>query len=312
MNKVIVFSRFKSLLLLLFVISSCGVNFVESFGMNSLGMDSPYMDPPNSGNELSSLHNDGDISAGQGSLLNSIKSKGIYNGCYIVPSNCLKSDAVVYEGILMKATNFIYKSLYFLGVVRCIEFERCYDVGKRSNTKTTLSNFFAQDNVVANSIQGLLQCFCFRFLPMKTWYSFLNNYLCFCIANVPYANYYIGADIGVLFDFGMTLNFLPEKGRVEFFLWRFMFLRELLELNLHKILTIALISTETNCNSVLTKGTYKGLNNKEYNNDITTKFISLQFLALNIKIFEYCYLSISLLDMFDLISNLFSDGKENK
>jgi len=32
MNKVIVFSRFKSLLLLLFVISSCGVNFVDSFG----------------------------------------------------------------------------------------------------------------------------------------------------------------------------------------------------------------------------------------------------------------------------------------
>jgi len=311
MNKVIVFSRFKSLLLLLLVISSFGVNFVDSFGSSE--MTSPYMVPPNSGNEFSSLHNDGDISAGQDSLLNSIKSKGIYNGCYIVPSNCLKSDAVVYEeGILMKATNFIYKSLYFLGVVRCIEFQRCYDVGKRSNTKTTLSNFFAQDKVVANSIQGLLQCFCFRFLPMKTWGSFLNNYLCFCIADVPYANYYIGDVICALFDIGMKLNFLPEKGRVEFFLWRFMFLRELLELNLHKILTIALISTETNCNSVLTKGTYKGDNNKKYNNDITTKFISLQFLALNIKIFEYCYLSISLLDMFYLISNLFSDGKENK
>ena len=33
MNKVIVFSRFKSLLLLLLVISSCGVNFMDSFGM---------------------------------------------------------------------------------------------------------------------------------------------------------------------------------------------------------------------------------------------------------------------------------------
>jgi len=36
MNKVIVFSRFKSLLLLLLVISSFGVNFVDSFGANTL------------------------------------------------------------------------------------------------------------------------------------------------------------------------------------------------------------------------------------------------------------------------------------
>ena len=45
MNKVIVFSRFKSLLLLLFVFSSFGVNFVDSFGMNQQNDEGKNIDP---------------------------------------------------------------------------------------------------------------------------------------------------------------------------------------------------------------------------------------------------------------------------
>jgi len=44
MNKVIVFSRFKSLLLLLLVISSFGVNFVDSFGMKTSDGSNSYDD----------------------------------------------------------------------------------------------------------------------------------------------------------------------------------------------------------------------------------------------------------------------------
>ena len=91
MNKVIVFSRFKSLLLLLFVFSSFGVNFVDSFGM-----------------ETPLLEKNKDYSKGKSST----ETISVLHDCYITFYRSEETRTVkIYDPIV----KFISKGLYVFG-----------------------------------------------------------------------------------------------------------------------------------------------------------------------------------------------------
>ena len=196
MNKVIVFSRFKSLLLLLFVFSSCGMSFVDSFGM-----ESPLLEKKKDDNKGKS----------------STETISVLNDCHITffregdKRTVKKYDPIV---------NFISQGLYVFGF---------WDI--YYNDKDTLipTTFFEKDATIKNLFVNILTFSCYNFFSMKrynklSWLPFnSNNKLYLGITDLGFGDGVAGGIAGgllgriaLVLDISSVLNYSFVKDKVTF------------------------------------------------------------------------------------------------
>jgi len=198
MNKVIVFSRFKSLLLLLLVISSFGVNFVDSFGMEI---------------------NDGKKDDDKGK--SSTETISVLHDCHITFSREGDNLTVkTYDPIV----NFISKGLYVFG------FWDIYDYNDEDHLIPT--TFFEKDATIKNFLVNILPLLCYNFFSMKrynklSWLPFnSNNKLYLGITDLGFegvaggiAGGIVGGLLGriaLVLDISSVLNYSFVKDKVTF------------------------------------------------------------------------------------------------
>ena len=293
MNKVIVFSRFKSLLLLLFVFSSFGVNFVESFGMLSDDFDEKKDD--NKGKS-------------------STETISVLHDCYITFYRSEETRTVkTYDPIV----NFISQGLYVFGF---------WDIYRYNDEDTLIpTTFFKKDATILNSLVNILTFQCYNFFSMKrynklSWLPFnSNNKLYLGITDLGFegvaggiAGVLLGR-IALVLDISSVLNYSFVKDKVTFTLAGV------------RPLWLVLCYLQNNISSSYLEGlrdciidVYDKTSEKElsFKDDsslcIRTYYIScFQILALEFKIMEHFSVQLCFGNLFYSLWNKLQKGEEN-